>query len=232
MAARSSDFEKALLCLEATWSRLAVMITSACGPLPSAGCSSRRVEASVEIEKLGIHDITLMDEERIEASLNVGDGRREAPPAGTDVVLLTDRRIIHLAAKGGRRKAVFASLQDVGTAEITREGVGYGGYVWGVVAFFVALMLWQVWDHPLGSPLGALAVALMGVYLIIDHRLSPPTMRARFTAGSTTVECGVEGAQAAQDIYGFVNRLFQLKDEDDGKAARQEPPARRDFAPR
>ena len=186
----------------------------------------------MEIEKLGIHEITLMDEERIEASLNLSDGRRDAPPADTELVLLTGRRIIHLAAKGGRRKAVFASIQDVDSAEVTRESTGYGGYVWGVVAFFVAVMLWQVGDHPLGSPLAALAVALMGVYLIIDHRLSPRTMRARFTTGSTTVECGVEGAQAAQEIYGLVNRLFQLKDEGDGKASRQEPLARGDFAPR
>jgi hypothetical protein len=181
------------------------------------------------MEKLGIRDVTLMDGERIEASLNLGDGRPDLSSRDTDALLLTDRRIIHLHAKSPGRKAVFASLQDINAAEIRTESNGYSGYVWGGLAFVVAALLWQVWDQPLVSPLAAAAVAMMGVYLIVDHKLSPPRMRATFQAGSATLECEVND-RASEEIYPFVNRLFHLKEERDGRA--DAAPARRGFSPR
>ena len=169
------------------------------------------LEVGVDIEKTGFGDVSLMDGETIDSAISLTAGLNGDYARDPDVILLTDKRIIRLTAEGRRHNAVFVALQNIDAVEITTQREGYGAFLWGGLSFFVAIMLWKVWDHPLGSGLAAAAVALMGVYLVLDRIFSPGTVQASFKAGSSQVMCGLKSDQASRDIYPFVSRLYQLK---------------------
>ena len=179
----------------------------------------------MQMDKTAPTEIALMEGERIDARLELRDGLAE-PDDGTYMVL-TDRRLIHMHGDGRRGGVSFVALQDVTAIDVRSEReTGLGGYVWGTLALIVAVLLWRTWEEPLWSAVAGLAVAAMGVYLVVDRRLTPPGVLAVFRAGSDVLRFKSNRADAAPDIYGFVNRLFQLKDEG-GEGGRP-----RRFAPR
>jgi hypothetical protein len=189
------------------------------------------LETDVELDELGFGDVSLIDGERIDSAINLGDRLKDDPAGYREAVLLTDQRVIHLNANGRRRKAVFVSLRDIDAVEIVTERLGgYGALVWGGLAFFIAIALWRVWDNPWGSALAALAVASMGVYLIVDRFTSPDTIQATFRAGSSQIQCSLKGDRASMDIYAFVNRLHQLRAEG-GRNGTRFPPRYEGHAP-
>ena len=172
------------------------------------------LETDVDLNELGFGDLSLMDGERIDSAINLGDGEKGVPSRYPELVLLTDQRVIHLNANGRSRKAVFVSLRDIDAVEVeAKRQSGYGALVWGVLAFFVAIAVWRVWGNPWGSALGAIAVALMGVYLVVDRLTSSDTMRAAFRAGSSQILCSPNGDEALRETYALVNRLHQLRAE-------------------
>ena len=84
----------------------------------------------MELEELGFGDVGLIDGERIDSTLDLRDGAVEEGAPAPEVVVLTDRRVIHLSANGRRRSAMFVSLKDVEAVEIASERTGYGGFIW------------------------------------------------------------------------------------------------------
>lgn len=168
----------------------------------------------MEIEKLGLRDVTLMAGERIDSGLNLRDEHSGDTSEVPEAIVLTDRRLIHVNGDDRSRKSVFVSLQDIDAIEITNERPrGYGAYAWAGMAFIAAIFVWRTWDHPLGSGLGAIAVAFMGVYLVADHLLSPRRVLATFRAGYAQLQCSIDGKQAPAGVHAFVNRVFELKEE-------------------
>ena len=165
----------------------------------------------MEIEHLEASDVILIEGERIQAALNWNGDTGNRAKDDADVLLLTDQRVVLVNRDGRRRNAVFVAIEDVDSVEVSSESGGYGGYVWGGLAFFVAVMLWRMWEHPIGSVLGPVAVALIGLYLIADQLLSPKRQRATFRAGSSLIQCSIDDGAPTTDAYVFVNRLFQLK---------------------
>ena len=182
----------------------------------------------METEHLEFSDEILMEGEHIEAALNWNGDSGDRVKDDVDVLLLTDRRVVLVNRDGRRRNAIFVAVEDVDSAEVSSESGGYGGYVWGGLAFFVGFMLWRMWDHPIGSVLGPVAVALIGLYLIADQLLSPKTQRATFRAGSSQIHCSINDSGPTADAYAFVNRLFELK----AAAGRDRTGGGRPFAPR
>ena len=180
----------------------------------------------MEIARHGFDDVQLMEGERIDSSITLAlGGEKDESP---EVLLLTDSRVIHLNGTGKRRTAVFASVDDISTVEISSERGGLGVYVWSALAFIVALLLWRVIDHPIGSVAAAVLVALMGVYLIADHLMSAGTSVATFKTSASEFKVELRGEGDTQEnVYYFINRLFQMK-ESGGKGALE--PGR--FAPR
>ncbi len=181
----------------------------------------------MELEKAAPAEFALMDGERIDSKLGLRDGLAE--PGDGSYMMLTDRRLIHLNGDGRRGGVSFVALQDVTAIDVLSERESNrAGYLWGAVALVVAVLLWRTWDQPVWSAISGLAVAAMGVYLVVDRRLSPPGVQAIFQAGSAVLRFKSRRADAAADIYRFVNRLFQLKDE----GAERGPRRPRTFAPR
>ena len=153
-----------------------------------------------------------MDGERMDSELDLaGDGARDRANA-EHVVLLTDRRVIYLDGKHRPRRAVFASIEDVDAVEIAEEDEGLGAFVWAALAFVAALFLYFVIDNFAGKISGTVAVALLGVYLIVDRLISPGRRVMVFKTGPADLRCPLKkGDRPADDIYPFINRLFELK---------------------
>ena len=152
-----------------------------------------------------------MDGEQVDSTLSPSD-------RDSEVVLLTNKRVIHLNGNSRDRLATFASLEDIDAVEIKAEPRGSSGLIWAALAFLVAIALYAAIDHPLGRIVAPIAVAVMGLYLVIDHVTARGRPLVVFSAGSSQVRCGLTTEQAADDIHGFVNRLFQLK-EQNGRSA-------------
>ena len=152
-----------------------------------------------------------MSDEHIETTLYLNNGREGENSRTSETVLLTNSRVIRLKTSGLTRDIAFISLTDVETVEITDESKGYGGFIWGGLAFVVSLMAWQIWDHPVGSPLGAIVIAAMGIYLVVDHVISPKITIVTIKSGSSQIRFGIDEHRITEKIHNFVNRLFELK---------------------
>ncbi len=171
---------------------------------------------------MGIEEIGLSDGESVDGAVSLksgwGNGRRNP-----DVVVLTNKRVIRARGSGKRRETTFVCLEKIDSVEISRERKGYGGYVWGIVAFLVAVGIFNIWDHEIGRLAGSLAVAAMGVFLIVDHLSAPNGVRATFRAGSSALQCPVRGRRTLEEMHALVDSLFRLRD-------REREPPRRVFA--
>ncbi len=157
-------------------------------------------------------DFSLLDGESLDSTLDLKEGLHESSGGRPNVVLLTDRRVIHVFADGRRQRFNFASLGEVESAEIFLERVGKAAYIWAALAFLAAFMLTQVIDHPVGSATAAAAVGLMGVYLIFDKLKGPATSVVVFKGGASQFQVSLQSEKAAADAPAFVNRLYALKE--------------------
>jgi hypothetical protein len=180
----------------------------------------------VEIARHGFDDVQLMEGEHVDSYITLAEGSGDKE--GPEVLLLTDSRVIHLNGKGSRRTAVFASVDDISTVEISSERGGFSVYVWSALSFIVALLLWRVIDNPIGSVASASIVAVMGVYLIADHLMSAGTSVATFKTSASQFKVELKGeGDSYENVYLFINRLFRMKQ--NGSNGAQDPGR---FAPR
>ena len=157
--------------------------------------------------------LRLMAGEEVQESLGADEG--ESPKsANRSMLLLTDRRIIHISGSGSNLKTSYAAIDDVSVAEITRQSVGgYGAFIWAVLAFFVAAMLWRVIENQTLSIVAAAIVALMGIYLIVDRLLSRGEHALVFKAGGAEIQCALKGDGDQANAESLIARMFELKDE-------------------
>ncbi len=152
--------------------------------------------------------ILLMENEQIQSSLGMSGSNASARQQ--DIVLLTDKRLIHISGSGNKKRSVFASIEDISLAEITRQPEGYAAYIWAALAFFVAVMLWRTIESPTTSLLTAIAVVLMGVYLIVDRLTSAGTPIVVFRTNGSEI-CSPIGKHAQPDAEALIAALFDLK---------------------
>ena len=167
----------------------------------------------MELDELGFSNVSLMEGERVDSALTLRDGGKRGLNGGAEVMLLTDKRIIHLRGTGTRQKAIFVSIQDVETVEVSTQQEGNGGFIWAALALVVAILLYYAIDHSIGRIAAAGFAVLMGVYLIADKLLDPGKPLVIFKARSTQFWCGLNNSKARADVYPFINRLFHLKSE-------------------
>jgi hypothetical protein len=189
----------------------------------------------VDLGRTGFAELSLLDGEQVDMSLSLRDEPKDEHDTDTDLLLLTDRRLIHLIAKGRNREAVLVSLDDVSAVEVgTEHPGGYGGYVWGGISFLVAILLWRVWNQPVLDVVAAGVVALMGVYLIWDHMMAPLVLQATVRAGSSQLQMNAHQTIEPQRMYDFANRVFEVKARGprSGSAQADEDRPRIFFAPR
>ena len=157
--------------------------------------------------------LRLRTNEDVQESLGAEESN-SSKSASRSRVLLTDRRIIHINGSGSNIKASYLAIDDVSVAEITRQSVqGYSAFIWAVLAFFVAAMLWRVIENQTLSIVAAAIVALMGVYLIADRLLSRGEHALVFKAGGAEIQCALKGDGDQANAEALIARMFELKDE-------------------
>ena len=151
-----------------------------------------------------------MSGENVDSTLRLSEGEdSSSDPNG--VMLLTDKRIIYIQGNGKRRKATFASISDIDSVEISVEQQGRSSYVWAAMAFIVAVLLFITIPNSTGRIIASVVVGAMGVYLVVDQLFSPGKQFITFGAGSSQLRCDLGSDLKPSDVYGFINRVFQLK---------------------
>ena len=175
----------------------------------------------------GLEGVRLIDGERLALALNVADaehGSSSAPQA----MLLTDQRVIHVQGNGRRRKVKFVSIQDIDSAEVTYEPESRSAFIWAGLAFVAALFIFLAIGNDIGRIVGAILVALMGIYLLVDRATSSGRPLVVFRAGSSEIRSELLDEDASSNIYDFINRLYELKAENGLDGGYRRTP----FAPR
>lgn len=160
--------------------------------------------------------VRLIDDEHIQSSIGVSE--TDTTARNRDVMLLTNKRIIHISGAAANQHTSFASIDDVSVVEIIRHSEGYGSFIWAGLAFLVSVMLWQVIDSQALSLVAAVAVALMGVYLIVDRLIPRGEYDVVFRTRTTEIRTKLNNASALPDAKLFIATLFSLKDEQKGRA--------------
>ncbi len=166
----------------------------------------------MEPQALENSDVSLMDGERIDSALDLKVGLTQSPADGADLLLLTNKRLIYVSTNGRRRRSAFLPVREIASIEVAVDRSGFGAYVWAGLAFLVAGLLWRVIDHPAGSAAAAIAVGLMGVYLVVEKFMEPGKSVVKYNAGSAELQCDINGPGASTDIYDFINKVFQMKE--------------------
>jgi len=156
--------------------------------------------------------VSLLKDEAIQASIGTTE---DGIPTDGNVILLTDKRIIHISGTKVNRRLAAAAIEDIGIVEITRQSVGgYGAFIWAALAFFVSFVLWRfVIDNQTIAIAAAAIVALMGVYLIFDRLTSHGGHILSFKANGADIQCQLPdgGDQAGTET--LITRLFELKEQ-------------------
>ena len=163
------------------------------------------------LSQFGFDDLSLLHGERVEMSLDLTEDSLDS--SGPDVLLLTDRRLMHLNGNRKHRMASMASVQDILMTEMLTEKEGKGAFIWAGLAFVVGLMLWRVVDHPLGSAAAGIVLILMGIYLIYDRLTSPGQNMLVFKAGVGEMKMQVRNEEALSEMDNLIHRLYELKEE-------------------
>ena len=157
--------------------------------------------------------VTLMANEQVQQSLGVDDTDR-SNDSNTNIVLLTDRRVIHIEGAGQNRRTSYAAIDDISAVQITRQSAGgYGAFVWAALAFFVSFALWRIIENQTLSYAAAAIVALLGIYLIVDRLLARSEHALVFKAGSAEIQCALKRDAGNAEAETLITRLFELKDE-------------------
>ncbi|MYD51201.1 MAG: hypothetical protein F4W93_06910 [Dehalococcoidia bacterium] len=157
-------------------------------------------------------DVDLLEGERPETTLSLRDDSKGRRDTATDVLVLTNRRLIHLVDDGRAREAMFVWLEDVFAVRVGTERKGnIGGYIWGVIAFIAASLVWTVWDQPVLDVIVAGLVLLMGVYLVWDRINTAPLYQLSVSAGGSHMMMNVHRSVPPELVYAFTNRLFETK---------------------
>ena len=164
----------------------------------------------METDQQTLAQLGLADGEQIDSALNLTNGDSD-DLEGADLILLTDRRIIHLNGNGKKRRAVFASIEDLDAVELFFESEGNGAYIWAGLAVIVAVLLFFVIDNATYRVIAAGVVALLGVYLVVDQLLAPGKPWITFMAGAAQFRCEIKSNGSDEEVYPFINRIFELK---------------------
>ena len=182
----------------------------------------------MDLARYGFGAVNLLEGESVDATLHlIGD-----PDPDRDskrrLLLLTDRRLIHLDGDARDFGAVFASLQDVDAIEIGREPASASAFVWAALAFIAALFLYFVLaEQGVWQIVGTVGAALLGAYLIGDRLVFPGETFMALKMGPAELRCALKGSRGMDGAHSFIRRFFELKSETDAVASRVNS-----FAPR
>ena len=169
----------------------------------------------VQLDKLGFSGKTLMDDEAVDTSLSLKHGLVPRPDKDSQLLLLTNLRVIHLSRRGRRSEVSFASLKDVQAVDISISMRDYSALVWSILALIVGVLLWQVVNSTVASVILGIAMGLIALFFLGEFWLSAEKVTITFRAGSAQIRGHLGSRGASSRAYAFVNRFFQLRGSQD-----------------
>ncbi len=175
----------------------------------------------MDLAEYGFVTVDLLDGERVDTTLHLIGDQNPIRDSKRRLLLLTDRRLIHLDSDTRDHGAVFTSLQDVDAIEIGRERAGAGAFAWAALAFIASLFLYFVLDEQgVWQIVGVAGAALLGVYLIGDRLLSSGATFMVLKMGPSELRCALNDNRRLDGAHSFIRRVFELKSETAASAAR------------
>ena len=166
----------------------------------------------IDLGQTSFADVDLLEGERAETTLSLSDDPKGTSRSATDLLVLTDRRLIHLLDDGRARQTVFVWLADIIAVRVGTERTGgVGGYVWGVLSIIAAALVWTVWDQPVLDAVAAGVLLLMGAYLVWDRINTPSLFQMAISAGGSQMTMNVHRSVDPELVQAFANRLFETK---------------------
>ncbi len=169
----------------------------------------------MELENLGVKGMSLLEGEYLDLALSLRHGLGREPSPDQGVLLLTNKRVIHLTRDGRQRDVAFAALNDIQVVEVKNSPKTRSALIWGCLGVVVGILLYLVVQNQFGnaifSAVVGVAASLMGVILIVDYFSSPERAVLVLQAGSAQLQARLHSRRVSRDAYTFINRLFQLK---------------------
>ena len=155
-----------------------------------------------------LHGVELFEGERVDYLIDTA-GERSSESG--DALLLTNHRVIRISRSARSRQIVMASIEDIGSVEISAIGQGFSAYLWAGLAVILSVILYTMIDHDVWKVVAALAVLSMGVYLIVNRLLDSGSPSVVVRAGETEIRWQFDAKNDSDQIHGFVKRLYQAK---------------------
>ena len=157
-------------------------------------------------------DLILLEGERIAVALETGAGNGNLWFGRHEALILTDSRIIHSSAGGRRRGTVIAAVRDVDSVEVTSVRPGVGAYFWAALAVVLSVVLYQIIEDGTWQIVAALAVLVMGAYLVVNQVLDSGEPTAVFRTNNSEIRWLFDAKKDSEAVYEFINRLYEVKE--------------------
>ena len=175
----------------------------------------------------GFEDVELAEGEDVVFRIDKTAGDGNPASRRPEALLLTGRRLIHLAGAGKKRQAMMIPLRALDSAEVVSFKGGAGAYVWAGLAAVLSVVLYAVIDNLAGRILAPMAVLGMGAYLAVNHLTDTGQPAAVFRAGESEIRWLFDPREGAADAYALINALHaELSPAADGGADAGEDSAR------
>ncbi len=155
--------------------------------------------------------LELMDGEKIERSISARSQRGRNSGRGTDSLLLTNYRVIHVAGTGSGTDVVMASVEDIDTVEFVEMTEGYGAFLWAGLSVVLSVALYGILENQIAQVIVPLLVLGMGVYLVVNRIFFSGGPAALFRTGGSAIAWSFRTADESDEIRDLINELYRLK---------------------
>ena len=166
----------------------------------------------IQIEDLEIADLELINNEHVESYLDLLDNGSQTDSIKTNLVILTNQRIIHTNQPTMDRRFNSMLIKEIDSIDVVSDRNIILGISWGVLSFIVAILLLQAWNNVIAAAITSTAMVLIGTYMIIDRIFLANTYKMTIKSNTEKFEINLTSIETYEKMRSLVNRLFELKD--------------------
>ena len=162
----------------------------------------------------GCPDIELLDGETVGRAIRGPTQRSRTSGRPEGSLLLTSRRLIHIAGSGHGAQVTMATIGDVDAVEITSISEGYSAFVWAGLSVVLAVVLYGSIDNALAKVIVPLLVLAMGGFLVVNRLFFTGGPAVVFRTGGSTITWRFETEEESLTVRDFIDELYRVKVDD------------------
>ena len=106
---------------------------------------------------------------------------------------------------------MIAAVRDIDSVEVTSVRPGIGAYFWAALAVILSVVLYQIIEDGTWQIVAALAVLVMGAYLVVNQVLDSGEPTAVFRTNNSEIRWLFDAKKDSEAVYEFINRLYEVK---------------------